>query len=350
MPIEPRRRPFLLLPGEPLLIPHNATNLAVRTTEFTQQTGLEVSDCIMTTAVPLPLPFYRDDYASTPRRIDAMKTSFMWHPLAWLPTDVAGRYTMTDDEGNSIMEPDDVWQVRIALIMNEAGLYDVETGTWFDILSAFGIDIDDPDDYARVDAWRNGEPDTELDAIEPDLASMIQSIDDDQDWAIKAAAEIVDLAFAVSWGELAYSIKTEFDEITSPLIEGKTDDVRAVARELDGVAWLGLSMLFHVPVKVLEEGTAENIDDGPNSEEFWQGVVNTIEESDSPEDAIDLIDNALGAIIAYAEPFTPALGQVGESINRKRSLRSELEGEPGVNDDTTTATVAGVDDRGGNAE
>lgn len=100
-----------------------------------------------------------------------MRAEALWHPLAWLPAPVRDRRTVTDDDGDSggrRREFDDAYAIRVAVTLTGSALYDPSDGTWADVLSLAGIDIDREDGRDRVQAWLDGGYDDALDTLSLD--------------------------------------------------------------------------------------------------------------------------------------------------------------------------------------
>jgi hypothetical protein len=160
----------------------------------------------------------------------------------------------------------DVFAVRVALELTITGLYDVETGTWLDILSTVGLDVDDDIVQARITEWLEGAPDAELDSI--DLSS---GLDDpsDIDWSRAQAEELLALLVPASWAVLSNDLITMAsdalaDEDINPtdlavdartivyLAQGSTEDGQESAAALwDRI----LDDLVNWPHRTLEELT-----------------------------------------------------------------------------------------------
>lgn len=161
-------RPFLTNPGESLLLARNAVDFVHRVSEFVTATGIDQADVISDPIVALPIPVYRTDF--TGRRWPGMSPRMMWHPLMWLPDELASRFPIKveapDGSGVDTLEPDDIYAVRVAIELGLSGLYDADSGMWLDVLSLVGLDITSEADQARVAAWMQGAADATLDSID----------------------------------------------------------------------------------------------------------------------------------------------------------------------------------------
>lgn len=65
------------------------------------------------------------------------------------------------------VETDEEWAMRIALVMQESGLYDPETG-WVDVFAAHGLDLDDSMTRLDFEAWIDGAPSATFESISLD--------------------------------------------------------------------------------------------------------------------------------------------------------------------------------------
>ena len=182
-----RRRQYLTSPGESLLLPMQAMAIADRLSRWTRYSNLPRETVVSSPLVAVPLA-KREPGTRWPAM--AEPASF-WHPNLWLPDRLA---TPADGERT------DVWAVRIALELTVSGLYDVETGTWLDVLSTVGLDSEDPIVQARISDWLDGEPDADLDRI--DLAAGLDDADD-VDWSKPHAEELLSLLVPASWAVLS---------------------------------------------------------------------------------------------------------------------------------------------------
>jgi hypothetical protein len=185
--MEFRRRQFLTSPGESLLLPLQAMNIADRLSRWAKYSRLPKEAIVSSPLVAVPLA----TRVPGSRWADATDPAAFWHPLLWLPPRLAAPAA-----GERI----DVWAVRIALEVTMTGLYDVETGTWLDILSTIGLDVDDEITQARITEWLDGGADEDLDSI--DLSS---GLDDpaDLDWSRAQAEELLALLIPASWAVLS---------------------------------------------------------------------------------------------------------------------------------------------------
>lgn len=177
--------------GTSLLACTSAYDLAVGYSEFAEASGLDDDQLFSDPVVATPLPLYRESAA--PRRWSHLALEALWHPLFWLPDQLAHRRQLY-----GTAEPDEEWAVRVCLELEAAGLYQPDRG-WLDVLAAHGIRTEDSADVARVRVWLTGQPDPVLDTV--DLANFLVAGDDD--WALDTAAGITGQLQGRAWALIA---------------------------------------------------------------------------------------------------------------------------------------------------
>lgn len=222
MEIFPNKRPFILQPGESLLVSNDPETYGAYLQEFVDTTGLAPNDeegrfITIDPVSKIPFPLYPDSFASGKRWPD-LDPRVMWNPLFWLPESLAFGEVISDPHGvgEPIPESEDEWVIRVATNLEYMGLYDPETGMWADILSAAGIDIDDPVSVERVQAWMNGGEDDVLDQI--DLSFLLPQ-DDNVD---EQAFDNQDGYRALTLTNLAQKVGEMSSELTG-LLEAEPD-------------------------------------------------------------------------------------------------------------------------------
>ncbi|MGO1286958.1 MAG: hypothetical protein ACTMIC_00365 [Cellulosimicrobium funkei] len=213
--MEHRRRTFDAGPGAGLLLPSSAIETVARLHRWQAFAGLADGEVLLSplSASPLPLPW---TVPAGRRRWATVRPEAMWHPLLWLPERLSTPRVLRDPvTGETWGETYDEWALRVVLELTEAGpvtldwqewvllhdpahdrfvrpagpedhdlvpLFDVTTGTWLDVLSTVGLDVDDPADVARVEAWLAGAADAALDAV--DLDRHLQADGRDPAWSL----------------------------------------------------------------------------------------------------------------------------------------------------------------------
>ena len=199
---------FLTQPGEPLLSATPPMLAASRAHQMATWTGLDsvVSSCLVATPIPAwPL-------SGTPAA-DALR-----HPLLWLPAEIVTRQALADGH----VETDDEWAVRLCAQVAMSGLYNQDSGEWFNILDTMDLNPEtSTSDAARIAAWQQGQPDTDLDSI--NLVPLLVTRDD-PGWAGEYAASIIPMLRQQLWQLTAVEIQEQ-----APLV---SDDMLGIAVEM----------------------------------------------------------------------------------------------------------------------
>lgn len=171
----PLRREFLLKPGEGWMLSPDLFLCAERLEDFMEVTGLTDKQVVMTPVVAVPIP---SPELSVPpegeRQWSNVFAEMLWHPFFWLPDSVARRAIVADESGER-PELDEEYVVRVMALCTMAGLFDVETGTWLDVLAYAGLGEIDDALIDRLMDWMIGEPDEQLDSI--DLSPLFAEAD-----------------------------------------------------------------------------------------------------------------------------------------------------------------------------
>lgn len=223
-PTEPwRRREAYLAPGRSIVMSLIPIEHVLIWDGFCGDTGLTGGQVISSIMCPVPVPVY-----PMPKSRPTAKASMLWHPLLWLPPHMAVRRD-EDEAGDH-----DLYILRLALEIEETGLYDRESGTWLDVCSAVGIDLDDPDTLASANAWLGGSADPIFDDI--DLTELTR---DPQDpfWASDVAAANLQLWLEVVWSE---SASAQLETLTG-LLDGSNGPLGADEAQNYLLAMAGIS-------------------------------------------------------------------------------------------------------------
>jgi hypothetical protein len=208
-----KRRLMLTDPGETLLLSKSSYEALRRFSDWQELTGLAPEQFTSDTLCSVPLPVYPTVAPGT-RRFSSVKPAAMWHPLFWLPERVSGEYRLpTGPNGELEPESSALRSVRIALELTVSGLYDPETGTWADILSTVGIDVENPRDLARIAEWQAGGVDDTLDSI--DLTGFLLN-PVQPNWAIESALLLLETLSRAQWAVLADSLIELIDTAAHP--------------------------------------------------------------------------------------------------------------------------------------
>jgi hypothetical protein len=300
------RRPSLLEAGEPLLLARSTIETAVRWRTFAEEFGVPTEAVLSSTLCSMPLPLYNfgtDELGRPRRRWAGTRPEAMWHPLMWLPPRVAGRYTLSDSAtGSQTLEDDDLWAIRIAFEMTASGLYDPETGTWVDILSTVGLDVEDELDLARIEDWLLGESDEILDSIDLSLYLDIEP----REWALESALAIRPDLKAASWALIADDLLETADDSTDPANRLGHADLLVTLRTLTGLAE---SFLADVP-EFSDAGEATGYVNGERHAEYFERIHDLVDlASQSPEQYIvaDYIAQVRERLFQIREAFWPYL-------------------------------------------
>lgn len=182
---------FLLSEEEPLTIPRHVIPQVLRLGIGAKTLGLPEDRLIVTPAVSIPLPRYVEDKPL--RGTPGVHPAALRYPFMWLPAELRERYELADENGQTKLESDSVWALRVALEMFASGAFNGNTGGWIDILGLYDLDPSDPDTNDRIQRWWNGEDDEILDAI--DISDMFdvdapEGSEPETDWAIISASSL----------------------------------------------------------------------------------------------------------------------------------------------------------------
>lgn len=167
------RHSFLLEPGEGWLLSPDLFAYVDRFSEFMEASGLTDEQFIVSPVVSIPIPSV-DAMTSVLRTWSAVHPEMMWHPFFWLPDAVSSRVLISDVSGDRL-ESDEEYLVRVMAQCTLSGLFDVETGTWLDVLAQAGLDLSSDAELDRVEAWQAGGDDDLLDSI--DLSRVFTEAD-----------------------------------------------------------------------------------------------------------------------------------------------------------------------------
>jgi hypothetical protein len=253
------RRQFLLEAGEAMLVTRDPVRNLINHVSAAKAIGVPQSELVQSRMSPMPIPVNacRVEGNSTRRRIDGVDPQMMWLPVLWLPVRLTERSQFQLIDGDLVVidpkghyrgdprvvaspiegvpvntETSDAWVIRVALELETAGVYDVESGSWLDVLDTVGINVDDIDDVARVERWLEGGADGDLDWLEENflddgwhvptgegptwaLRSAIGAYPDllDATWALSSDSMlniVSDVAQSVDQGEIADSTDAKF--------------------------------------------------------------------------------------------------------------------------------------------
>lgn len=321
---EMKRRPCLIDAGEPLLLPlgvraenHVSGDMSLQAARrqmmWLEAVGAPQHDTdeagapdgfagfLTSQLVPVPLPIYTD---APGRQFARISPQMLWHPVFWLPQRLAGRYQLVDPEGVDLgPEDDDAWAVRVALELMASGLYDTASGTWLDVLARVGIDVDDPVDVARIEAWQQGAYDPVLDTI--DLSPDID-LPSDLNWAAMTADALLPDLVPASWALAADDLATMASDMSEPDALEVTEP--GVAHQVAStIVTFGRALLCDVewPIDLAE------------THEFWEAKASELEEIDSA-DYQRVLDDVVAPVaerlFGLRERYWPHLGALSRLV------------------------------------
>ena len=208
--MENRRRAFLTEPGDALVLARTALEVVERYSTFASESGLDGQYISSSPLLAIPVPIASKSAGPRGWSPDA-NPSLFWHPLFWLPPRVALRYRLEGDDGEPDIETESEWLVRVALEVTLSELYSPADGTWVDVLSLYGLDIEDPAVQARVSAWLTGVADEVLDTI--DLTPLLD-LPGDIHWALGSTAELLPSLRPASWALIANDLADTAGELS----------------------------------------------------------------------------------------------------------------------------------------
>jgi len=292
-----KRRPMLNQPGEMLLLTSDPAAYIRRFDQFVAASGIAPERVLALPLVATPIPVPRQSPDGGVDRWTEANAAFMWHPLMWLPKQLALRYryrTIEPDDGgtgvDTEVEPDDVWAIRVVTALAGSGLYDHATGTWLDVLAYFGLDLEDPIDFARVERWLAGDADVLLDAIDlTELVDFGATPEDSVQIASDFAAALSPAQWSITSGELAKLIM-DADEFS----------LRSAI-----VTWC----------EVASQALRDVPNDGETGEDYGESFAVLAEAALDQSTDLPLIrDSALDALSQIAQDYRPALDAVAMAM------------------------------------
>jgi hypothetical protein len=176
-------RPAFTVPGQQLI----GDGRRYEAFGFARETG--IWDLYDFEEISYPIPVYRELPVGA-RRFAGIPAKWMWHPLFWLPTSIAGQIHIDQLSEDQLCE---VHAVRVVLHLDDTGVYDSENGVFLDVMHLYGLDIENQADLARITAWQNGGADEVLDNI--DLSELFD-LDADGKTVYQAFSDAVDILYA----------------------------------------------------------------------------------------------------------------------------------------------------------
>lgn len=296
-PVDPgyRRRPFLLGPGQPLVAAGDPIQSILDYQSSITAIGIPAEHMVASRMAAIAVP---ENSGRPPdrsgRRYPGTRPEAMWFPLLWLPQRLAtrSRFQIVDGEvfaidrsltGPNILskpaagfevytETQDLWVVRVALEMEESGVYDTETGTWFDVLAHVGIDIDNHVDVDRVRRWLSGDVDNDLDLLDTGLEmDRIITDPDDPTWALSSALAIHQTMLDRVWALGADALLGMTDDLTVSIMAGEVSDAKQAKHILSMVCTMASSWMQWYQARPSDAKQAEST--------WWKEMASAVTKS-----------------------------------------------------------------------
>lgn len=298
-----RRRSFLNRPGEPLLLTSDPIEYIRRFDDFVDESHLDPEQVLALPLIAIPLPVATNGEDGALQRWTKANPAFMWHPLMWLPQHLAIRYryrTIDAAAGGTSedyeVEPDSMWAIRVSLELVASGLYNPDDGSWLDVLAYYGIDIDDPIDFARVEQWLRGADDETLDTI--DLTEIIVN-QSNPEWAVQTASDLAAVLVPAEWSIIAQG-----------LVGAIHDQVAAAGDDTERA---------RATLVLLGQVAAQALHDVPADPETGEDLVDTIgaltEEASIEGTPLPLVTDALLEVLSQiAVDYQASVAVLGEQF------------------------------------
>lgn len=237
--IAARRRDFLVEPGAGVVLSADLDEYLLNYTRFLNETGLSENDVVSSPVVMIPIPQAVKDSNDVPLRWDGVEPGMLWHPFFWLPPSVSLRAQIVNADGESQVETDEQYLIRVIVQCVSSGVLDVESGTWLDVPSYYGVDIEDPEVLDRLVAWHGGSDDELFDALDTELLFANCGIDSSvvHD-AILDTPRLIRAQWAYTANEMGRTIRDIQEDVE---MQKFPDEVqRQITMELLVTAFVGL--------------------------------------------------------------------------------------------------------------
>ena len=323
MGIQPRRHQYLVEPGAGVFTTASLMDLADRTKEFLDDTGLPAESVVVSPVVQLPIPVI--DPAGS--RVQA-EPDMMWFPMFWLPPQVGARRMMPGDDGDDSDRPETVteWTVRVMSMCAASGLFDPVSGTWLDALSTVGLDADSEEVQARVISWQAGGADPDLDRI--DFTDLLV-----EGQAEAAAEAVLPLIPELLGAQYALTAEEISESVTAVL-----DDESLDAEALTGAATLYLVLATQ---GFVEDPDAEGI---PKVLTAVRGLLERLqaevaEKGEAAADATTYLKDLRAICEQVRLTFSPFLDLISEMASEMEEPEKAAVSEPEPEPTLVTAPV-----------
>jgi hypothetical protein len=251
-PAGPGRRRHLCEPGEPLSPGTSPIGSLVRFGLCLEDWGVSPASVMVTPICTVPLTTLPAKWAAEEERWAGVRPEALWHPLLWLPQAAVNRRWVPVGELDVAEESDDIWALRLCYELIATGLYDEDSGTWFDVLAGVGLDAESPDDTERLARWLGGDGDPVLDGI--DLTEMFLD-SDSPDLASDAARENLAELWHYTWALGSSALLDDLGNMCADILaptDGR-DPAGAVA-DLSLVATVGKEWFSNLPAEMSATG------------------------------------------------------------------------------------------------
>ncbi len=301
------RRQFLLEAGEALLVTRDPVRNLVNHVSAAKAIGVPQGELIQSRMSPMPFPVNacRPEGSTKRRRIEGVDPQMMWLPVLWLPERLTersqfqlidGDIVVLDPKGHYAGDPravtvpiegvaintetSDAWVIRVALELEAAGAYDVESGSWLDVLDTVGINVDDIDDYARVERWLEGASDSDLDWLEENYLDDGWHVPrgEEPTWALRSALGAYPDLLDATWALGTDSILNIVADVAQSVKEGEIADTADAKFVANMVCMMSGTLLRYYSVDEAQwwsemsrtveafQGTTNDLVTGPLSE------------------------------------------------------------------------------------
>jgi hypothetical protein len=266
------RRPFLLEAGEALLVTNDPVRLLINHVSAAKSIGLSQAEFAASRMSPMPMPVNagRPYLTARRRRLAGVDPRSMWLPVLWLPRRLTDRCRFHVLDGDVVVidpngyfsddphavtapidgvlvrtETSDAWVIRVALELEASGAFDMESGTWLDVLDTIGVNIDDVDDVARVQRWLDGGADVDLDWLENNYLDDGWQVPrgEEPTWALRSALALYPDLLDATWALGTNSMLNIVEDVVHGVSDGGIADAKEAKFVTTMVCMLSGSLL-----------------------------------------------------------------------------------------------------------
>ncbi|WP_276972025.1 hypothetical protein [Ferrimicrobium acidiphilum] len=202
---------WMSMPLDSLIVCFDPNTLLALELEFKRNSGLPLEFPL--TVDPMcayPLPEVGLLAGDEPLARKIINLEWFDHPVAWLRGDILKPHSFNSPAENDQerIEFDVEIALRIALQLEVSGFYQSKNGIWIPLSDRLGIDLADPFDVARIQAWQAGEPDSVFDSF--DIGAEISDLLP-IDEAIVATQDTIGYALLASGAIAAYRLAEDVE-------------------------------------------------------------------------------------------------------------------------------------------